>query len=51
MCGDKSAIAGAGNARGLAREHAQAKTDGADTWRAYRCPDCELWHLTTKVET
>lgn len=48
MCGDKATFDRAGEAKQQARQHAIAVTDGSTTWRAYECPFCELYHLTTQ---
>ena len=48
MCGDKAAFERGTGARQHARAHSIAGTDGSALWRAYRCPSCELWHLTAK---
>lgn len=44
MCGVKVAFETATNADAHAREVA---TITAAPWRAYQCPWCEMWHLTT----
>jgi len=44
MCGDKAGFA----SRSTIERHAEKMADKTDReWRAYECPHCELWHLTT----
>ncbi len=46
-CGDKVAF----DSRGDARSHAITMAGRTDLWwRAYSCPWCGLFHLTTQVE-
>lgn len=47
MCGEKVGF----ERRTDAMKRALVIADKTDApWRAYRCPFCELWHLTTLVE-
>lgn len=48
MCGDKTGFEERRNAD-QAAERIASKTGGPR--RVYRCPDCDLWHLTTLAES
>lgn len=47
MCGDKRAYEDRGRAEYRA---AAIAAETGHPRRAYRCPSCNLWHLTSKVE-
>lgn len=51
MCGDKAAFERGAAAKLRAKGYSAANADGSSTWRAYECPWCGLFHLTSQPDS